>query len=369
MKLAIIIGTRPEIIRLAVIINKCRKLFETFVIHTGQNYDYNLNEIFFKELGIDSPDFFLNCSKNNLGEAVGDVISKSYTLFTEIKPDAILVLGDTNSSLCCYPAKRLKIPIFHMEAGNRCFDVNVPEEINRKIVDHLADVNLCYSEHARRNLMKETFRTEYTFVTGSPMNEVINYYKDKIDSSNVLHRLNLTKNDYILFSSHREENIDNKDNFSHIIDTINALVIKFNMKIIFSVHPRTQKKITNEKVIFPDKVILSEPFGYFDYCSLQKNAFCVISDSGTLTEESYILDFPAVLLRNSTERPEGVDSGKIILGCVDKETILQSINILMSSKISLKDPITQYDCMNVSDKVIKIISGYIPIVNKFIWMK
>lgn len=368
MKLAIIIGTRPEIIRLSATINKAKQYFDVILIHTGQNYDYNLNDIFFDEFKLQKPDYYLNVSKDNLGNAVGDVISKSYNLLNEIKPDAILILGDTNSCLCAYSAKRLKIPIFHMEAGNRCFDINVPEEINRKIIDGLADINLTYTEHARRNLLNEGLKPEYIFVLGSPMYEILNNFSDKIDNSNILRTMNILPKEYIILSTHREENINNKTNFNIIVDTINTLANKFNnFKIIFSVHPRTRKQLVENKIILPNNVILSEPFGFIDYCKLQKYAYCVLSDSGTLTEEATILEFPAVLFRTSTERPEGIDNGSIILGSLNSKDIIRNISLAISNKII--NNINEYKINNVSDKVCNIISGYTDIVNKNIWRK
>ena len=369
MKLAIIVGTRPEIIRLSATINLARKLFTVFLIHTGQNYDYNLNEVFFKDLEIDNPDYYLNCSKDNIGNTIGDVISKSYSLFTELKPDAILILGDTNSCLCSYSAKRLKIPIFHLEAGNRCFDPNVPEEINRRIIDHLSDINMCYMEHARTNLLKENLKMQYTFVVGSPMSEILLNIKDKIDSSNILISKNLIKNEYFVWSSHREENIDTYENFLKIIDSLNNLAKIYNKKIVFSIHPRTRKMLNKDKKFeLNSNIILSEPLGLIDYYCLQKNSLCVISDSGTVTEESKILGFKAVLLRTSTEHPEGIDAGSIIVGNINWNNLNESIKLALSFDLS-NNEIIDYKDNNFSEKVCKIICGYTSIVNKFIWMK
>lgn len=368
MKLAIIIGTRPEIIRLSATINLARKLFDVSLIHTGQNYDFNLNEIFFKDLEIDKPDYYLDASKNSIGDSVGDVITKSYKLLNEIKPDALLILGDTNSCLCSYSAKRLKIPIFHLEAGNRCFDPNVPEEINRKIIDHISDINICYMEHARQNLLKENLKSQYIFVVGSPLPEILNNINDKIEKSLILKTLNIEKNDYFVWSSHREENINNIDNFKKIIESINNLSEKYEKKIIFSVHPRTEKMIKELDINIHKNVILSKPFGIIDYYKLQKDSLCVISDSGTVTEESKILGFKSVLLRTSTEHPEGIDCGSIIIGNIDWNILQKAIEISINLNISSNE-IINYKDTNFSEKVCKIILGYYEIINKFIWLK
>jgi UDP-N-acetylglucosamine 2-epimerase (non-hydrolysing) len=367
MKLAIIIGTRPEIIRLSMTIKLAKKYFDTFLIHTGQNYDSNLNDIFFTDLELSSPDYYLDCSRKNIGSTVGDIISKSYDLFLEIKPDAILILGDTNSCLCAYSAKRLKIPIFHVEAGNRCFDPNVPEEINRRLIDHIADINMCYMEHARKNLLYEGLKTQYTFVIGSPMTEVLNNISHKIQSSTILEKLSLQPKQYFLLSFHREENVNNDKNFSSIIDSINQIDNIYHKKIVISIHPRTKKILNEKNIIFSDNIILSEPFGILDYCKLQTNSYCVISDSGTLTEESSILKFPAVLLRTSTEHPEGIDSGNIILGDIKWNNL--KINIDMALEKNQWNILSEYVDINVSQKICNIISGYTGIVNKFLWMK
>ena len=368
MKLAIIVGTRPEIIRLSSTINLARQLFDVKLIHTGQNYDYNLNEVFFKDLEIDNPDYYLDCSKNNIGETVGDVIAKSYKLFVELKPDAILILGDTNSCLCSYSAKRLKIPIFHLEAGNRCFDPNVPEEINRKMIDHLSDINMCYMEHARNNLLKENIKSQYTFVVGSPMTEIIQKVNNKIDLSEILLKNNIENNNYFVWSSHREENIDLPNNFIKIVNSLNKLAETYNKKIIFTVHPRTRKRITNENIKLNELIILSEPLGLIDYYKLQKNALCVISDSGTVTEEACILGFKAVLLRTSTEHPEGIDTGNVIIGNIEWLYLQKAIEISLKLDINL-NKVNDYQNNNFSEKVCKIICGYYNIVNKFLWMK
>ncbi len=367
MKLAIIVGTRPEIIRLSSTIKLARKYFETVLIHTGQNYDPNLNDVFFEDLELEPANFYLNCSRENLGATVGDIIAKSYNLFLEIKPDAILILGDTNSCLCAYSAKRLKIPIFHVEAGNRCFDPNVPEEINRRLIDHISDINMCYMEHARRNLLQEGLKSQYTFVIGSPMAEVLRSIKYKIQNSEILNNLNLVPHEYFLLSVHREENVNNEKNFDNIVECIRMIDATYHKKILISLHPRTRKILMEKNIIFGENVILSEPFGIIDYCQLQKNSLCVISDSGTLTEESSMLEFPAVLLRNSTEHPEGIDAGGIILGDIKWSNLRVNLEIAMKKDQWIN--IDSYNDDNVSEKICKIISGYSGIVNKFIWMK
>jgi UDP-N-acetyl-L-fucosamine synthase len=367
MKLAIIVGTRPEIIRLSATIKLAKKIFNTVLIHTGQNYDFNLNDVFFKDLSLDKVDYYLNCSRDDLGSTVGDIIAKSYKLFVEIKPDAILILGDTNSCLCAYSAKRLKIPIFHVEAGNRCFDPNVPEEINRRIIDHISDVNMCYMEHARRNLLQEGLKSQYIFVVGSPMREVIGSILPAIDSSEVLKDLNVEPKDYFVLSVHREENVNNELKLAKILDIVNNISNCYEKKIVFSVHPRTRKIINDKRISFGDKVILSQPFGLIDYCNLQKNALCVISDSGTLTEESSILQFPAVLLRDSTEHPEGIDSGNVNIGDTKWSNFKTNIDIAIQR--THWNEVNDYKDVTVSHKICSIISGYVGIVNKFVWMK
>lgn len=369
MKLIIVVGTRPEIIRLSAIINKARQTFEVILIHTGQNYDYNLNDIFFKELSIAPPNIYLNCSKTDIGETIGDIISKTYRIFSEIKPDAILVDGDTNSCLSVYSAKRLKIPIFHFEAGHRCFDLNLPEEINRKMVDHLADINICYTEHARQNLLTENCKPQYTLVVGSPMREVINSIKDKIINSNALNRYNLIKNNYFVWSSHREENITQQDNFNNMIHSLNQLAIEYDKPVFFPAHPRTQNMIKEYNICLHKNIILSEPIGIIDYCKLQMNSCCVISDSGTLTEETDILRFKGIMLRTSTEKPEGIEAGTITIGNLKWDILKNALQLVLNSKLHDNNTIPDYICDNVSDKVCKIIIGYTSIVNKFIWMK
>ena len=367
MKLFIFVGTRPEIIRLSATIKLCKSVFDTTLIHTGQNYDYTLNDVFFKELELPSPDIYLNCAKDNLGKTVGDVISKSYELLSEHRPDAILILGDTNSCLCAYSAKRLKIPIFHIEAGNRCFDPNVPEEINRKIIDHLSEINMCYMEQAKQNLLIENCKPQYTFVIGSPIPEIMNSIKNKLSESNVIQQLELTAKKYFVWSTHREENIDSEKNFFTLIETLNQLANHYSdHKVVFSVHPRTRKMIEKHNVNIHPNVILSQPFGILDYYNLQLNSLCVISDSGTVTEESSILNFNSILIRSSTEHPEGIESGNITISNLNWNCLKDSISL---ATLPNKNIIPDYVDTNFSEKVCKIISGYTSIVNKFIWNK
>jgi UDP-N-acetylglucosamine 2-epimerase (non-hydrolysing) len=365
LKVMTIVGTRPEIIRLSEIIKKMDKYFNHILVHTGQNWDYSLNQIFFEDLELRAPDFYLNSVGKNLGETIGNIIAKSFDLLLQERPDALLILGDTNSSLSAISAKRLKIPIFHMEAGNRCFDQNVPEEINRKIVDHISDINLPYTEHARRYLLAEGYRKEHIYVTGSPMTEVLKKYKDKINASNVLNTLGLEKGKYILVSAHREENIDNENNFFSLMSAINEIADNYQMPVIYSTHPRSKK------IEFHSLIRNLKPFGFFNYNNLQLNAYCVLSDSGTLPEEASILGFPAVLIRTSTERPEALDKGVIIIGGINKDDILQSVELsrTMWENKELVLPVTDYMDTNVSVKVIKIIQSYTKIVNKVIWNK
>lgn len=370
LKVVTVVGTRPEIIRLAEIIKLADVNFNHLLIHTGQNYDYSLNEIFFEELELRKPDYFLNVAGKHLGETIGNVIAKSYEIFLAEKPDALLVLGDTNSVLCTISAKRLKIPIFHMESGNRCFDQNVPEEINRKISDHISDINLTYTEHSRRYLLSEGFRKDHVFVTGSPLNEVLLRFKKQIENSLILNKLNLKPNNYFVVSAHREENIDLGNNFIFLVESLNAVAEKYNMPIIFSTHPRTQKKIENKKVKFHNLIKILPPFGFFDYVHLQKNAFCVLSDSGTISEESTMMKFPAISIRTSTERPEAIDTGSIVLGGITKNEILNSIEITLRTinYETMKQP-WEYGITDVSSRVIRIIQSYTSIVNKVIWNK
>ncbi len=371
LKVMTIVGTRPEIIRLCEIIKKADKYYNHILVHTGQNWDYNLNEVFFKDLELRNPDYYLNAVGNNLGETMGNIISKSYDVMLKEKPDCILILGDTNSALSAISAKRLKIPIFHMEAGNRCFDLNVPEEINRKIVDHISDINLPYTENSRRYLLSEGFRKEHIFVTGSPMTEVLKVYEHKINSSNVLNELNLTEKKYIILSIHREENVDKEKSFENLVESVNAVAETYKMPVIFSTHPRTQKKISEKEIKFNPLIQSLKPFGFFDYCKLQKNSYCVLSDSGTISEESAILKFPAISIRTSSERPEVIDKGNIILGGIKKDEILSSIEITVDMfKYENRENIPyDYKDDNVSEKIIKIIQSYTKIINKVIWDK
>ena len=370
MKVATILGTRPEIIRLAECIRLCDKYFEHILIHTGQNYDYELNEIFFEDLGLRKPDFFLNVSGNHLGETIGNVISKSFEILTSEKPDALLVLGDTNSVLSTISAKRLKIPIFHMEAGNRCFDQNVPEEINRKISDHISDINLTYTEHSRRYLLSEGFRKDHVFVTGSPLREVLKKYEVNIKESDVLRKLELNESEYFVVSAHREENIDLRDNFKVLVASLNAVAERYQKRIIFSTHPRTKNKIIKEKIIFHPLIENIAPLGFFDYVKLQQSSFVVLSDSGTISEESAMMGFPAVSIRTSTERPEAIDAGTIVLGGINTDQILNSIEIIRDMPTrSIADLPWEYNVINCSERVVKVIQSYTSIVNKVIWNK
>ena len=376
LKLMTIVGTRPEIIRLAAIIKKCDKYFCQILVHTGQNYDYELNQVFFNDLGLRKPDFYLNAVGKDLGETVGNIIAKSYALMLEQKPDAVLVLGDTNSCLAAYSAKRLHIPLFHMEAGNRCFDECLPEETNRRIVDHIADVNMCYSEHARRYLNAEGCPKERTFVTGSPMAEVLHENLKQIIDSEILNTLGLQKEKYILLSAHREENIDTEKNFYSLMNAVNAMADKYKMPIMYSCHPHSAKYIDQRGFRFDERVIQHKPLGFNDYNKLQMNAFAVVSDSGTLPEESSFFlstghQFPAVCIRTSTERPEAMEKGNFIIAGISEERILQAVEaaVAMNSAGELGTPVPDYTEENVSGKVVKIIQSYTGIVNKMVWRK
>jgi len=366
-----IVGTRPEIIRLAETIKKCDEYFEHILVHTGQNWDYSLNDIFFKELELREPNHFLGVVGNDLGETMGNIIAASYKVLCEEKPEALLVLGDTNSCLSVIAAKRLKIPVFHMEAGNRCFDQNVPEEINRRIVDVTSDVNIAYTEHARRYLLSEGMRKEYTFVSGSPLPEVFNKYRTKIDKSDVLERLELEKGEFILVSAHREENIDNDDNFRSLTSALNSIAETYNMPVIYSTHPRSFKRIEANGIKFHENIRQLKPFGFYDYNKLQKHAFCVLSDSGSLAEESNIMGFPAVSIRTSTERPEAIDKGSVILGGITVDSITQAIQVITKQKQRGEILVKAHDYadINVSTKIINIIQGYTEVISKFIWRK
>ncbi len=376
LKLMTIVGTRPEIIRLSAVIKKCDIYFDQILVHTGQNYDYELNQVFFDDLGLRAPDFYLNAVGNDLGETIGNIIAKSYSLMVEEKPDALLILGDTNSCLSAISAKRLHIPIFHMEAGNRCKDECLPEETNRRIVDIISDVNLAYSEHARRYLADCGLPKERTYVTGSPMAEVLHANLDKIKDSDVLSRLGLEKGKYILLSAHREENIDTEENFFNLMNAVNAMAEKYDMKILYSCHPRSAKFIEKRGFKFDERVIQNKPLGFHDYNNLQMNAFAVVSDSGTLPEESSFFlsvgnPIPAICIRTSTERPEALDKGNFILAGITTEQVLQAVDIAvkMNQSGDLGVPTPDYTDENVSTKVVKIIQSYTEIVNKMVWRK
>lgn len=373
LKLLIIVGTRPEIIRLAAIINKCRDYFDTLLVHTGQNYDYTLNGIFFKDLGIKDPDIYLDAVGKDLGETMGNIIAKSYQVMVETKPDSVLVLGDTNSCLSVIGAKRLHIPIFHMEAGNRCKDECLPEETNRRIVDIISDVNLAYSEHARRYLADCGLPKERTYVTGSPMAEVLANNLEHIVDSDILKRLNLEKNKYILLSAHREENIDTDKNFYSLFTAINKLAEKYDMPILYSCHPRSKKKLEASGFKLDKRVVMHDPLGFHDYNNLQMNAFCVVSDSGTLPEESSFYasihkPIAAVCIRTSTERPEALDNACFVLAGIDEKNLLQAVEVAVKDKEGCK-PVDDYTDTNVSDKVVKLIQSYTGVVNKMVWRK
>ena len=376
LKLLIIVGTRPEIIRLAAVIKKCRKYFDCLLAHTGQNYDYNLNGVFFHDLELEDPDIYMEAVGKDLGETMGNIIAKSYQIMVEIKPDAVLVLGDTNSCLSVIGAKRLHIPIFHMEAGNRCKDECLPEETNRRIVDIISDVNMAYSEHARRYLADCGLPKERTYVTGSPMAEVLHNNLDKIEASNIHERLGLEKGKYILLSAHREENIDTEKNFLSLFNAINTIAEKYDMPILYSCHPRSKKRIEQTGFKLDSRVIQHEPLGFHDYNCLQMNAFAVISDSGTLPEESSFFtsigkSFPAICIRTSTERPEALDKACFVLAGIEDNGLVQAVEIAvnMNKENDLGIPVPDYVDENVSDKVVKIIQSYTGIVNKMVWRK
>ncbi|MBO1263997.1 UDP-N-acetylglucosamine 2-epimerase (non-hydrolyzing) [Proteiniclasticum sp. SCR006] len=371
LKLMTIVGTRPEIIKLSEVIKKSDKYFEHILVHSGQNYDYELNQVFFEDLGIREPDFYLNVVGDNLGQTMGNVLAKSYEIMVQEQPDAILVLGDTNSCLSVISAKRLKIPIFHMEAGNRCFDENLPEEINRRIVDHTSDVNLCYTEHARNYLNWEGVPKERTYVVGSPMAEVLKRNKEKIDSSKVLEKLELEKGGYILLSAHREENIDNEENFMALMNAVNAMAETYDLPVIYSTHPRSRKFIEQRGFKFHPNVRSLQPFGFADYNHLQQNSFCVVSDSGTIAEEASYFKFPAVSVRTSTERPEALDKGNMVIGSITTEQVLQAVDMAveMSKQGDEGVDVPNYIDGNVSTKVVKLIQSYTGIINKMVWRK
>ena len=378
IKLMIIVGTRPEIIRLAAVIQKCRKYFDTILVHTGQNYDYTLNGIFFRDLGLADPELYLDAVGADLGETMGNIIASSYKTMVAMKPDAVLVLGDTNSCLSVIGAKRLHIPIFHMEAGNRCKDECLPEETNRRIVDIISDVNLAYSEHARRYLADCGLPKERTYVTGSPMAEVLTANLDSIKASDVHQRLGLEKGKYILLSAHREENIDTDKNFTSLFTAINRMAEKYDMPILYSCHPRSRKRLEASGFKLDPRVIQHEPLGFHDYNCLQMNAFCVVSDSGTLPEESSFFTsighpIPAVCIRTSTERPEALDKACFILSGIDTKGLLQAVDTAVEMVKAEKNggaiPVPDYTDLNVSDKVVKIIQSYVGVVNKMVWRK
>lgn len=363
-----IVGTRPEIIKMSAIIKKCDQYFNHILVHTGQNYDYTLNEIFFKELGLREPDYYLGVAGENIGQTMGNIISKSYEIMAALKPDAIIVLGDTNSCLSVISAKRLKIPVFHMEAGNRCKDENLPEEVIRRIVDVTSDINLCYSENARKYILDAGVKPEYTFVVGSPMSEVLNQNIDKINKSAIVEDLKLRSRKYILLSAHREENIDIEDNFFSLMNAVNLMAETYDMPILYSCHPRSKKMIELRDFKFDDRVIQHKPFGFFEYNKLQQNAFCVVSDSGTLPEECAYFKFPAVSIRTSTERPEAMEKGIFTIGAISSEQILQSVELAvgMYTNGDKADNVTAYQ-EDVSLKVVKIIQSYVGIVKKIVW--
>ena len=371
IKLMTIVGTRPEIIKMSAIIKKCDKYFDHIIVHTGQNYDYTLNEVFFKELQLREPNYYLGVVGNNLGQTMGNVIAKSYELMSDVRPDAIIVLGDTNSCLSVVSAKRLKIPIFHMEAGNRCKDENLPEEVIRRIVDVTSDINLCYSEHARRYILDSGVKPENTYVVGSPMTEVLNTYKSQIEDSEVLKKLGLEKGKYILLSAHREENIDIEANFISLMSAVNAMAETYDMPILYSCHPRSHKMIEKRGFKFDSRVIQSQPLGFFDYNHLQQHAFCVVSDSGTVPEEAAYFHFPAVSVRTSTEHPEAMDKGVFIIGSITVESVLQAVDVAVSMCTNGDDAVNvpAYVDDNISTKVIKLIQSYTSIINRMIWRK
>lgn len=372
LKVMTIVGTRPEIIKLSRVIAELDKYTNHILVHTGQNFDYELNEIFFNEMGIRKPDHFLNAVGNSTAETIGNVIIKSDLILDSEKPDAVLLYGDTNSCLSVISAKRRRIPVFHMEAGNRCFDQRVPEELNRKIVDHLSDINLPLTEHARRYLLDEGIPPETIIKSGSTMFEVLQYHFDDIEKSDVLERLGLDKGGYFVLSTHREENVDSEENFNNLIDTLNKICEKYRKRIIFSAHPRTMKKIQQlGNVELNELVEVMKPLGFFDYINLQKNAFCTISDSGTITEESSLLGFPAITIRNAHERPEGMDSGVLIMSGLKSDRVIDSIEIVTNqfANVGLLNPVVDYESEHVSKKIVRIIQSYTDYINRTVWKK
>jgi len=371
LKLMTIVGTRPEIIKMSSVINLCDRYFDHILVHTGQNYDYELNEVFFRELGIRKPDYYLGVVGDNLGQTMGNIISKSYELMHAVAPDAVIILGDTNSCLSAISAKRLKIPIFHMEAGNRCKDENLPEEVIRRIVDVTSDVNMCYSENARKYILDSGVKPEYTFVVGSPMAEVLTLHIDDINASRILDKLHLQPKKYILLSAHREENIDIEANFNSLMTAVNRMAEYYDMPIVYSCHPRSKKYIEKRGFVFDKRVMQHQPLGFFDYNFLQKNAFCVVSDSGTLPEESAFFKFPAVSIRTSTERPEAMDKGVFVLGSISAEQIMQAVDlsVKMNDNDDIGEEVPAYTDSRVAAKLVKIIQSYTGIINKMVWRK
>lgn len=371
LKVMTIAGTRPELIRLSEIIKKADIYFDHIFVHTGQNYDARLNDIFYEDLGIRKPDYYLGVVGDNLGETMGNIIAKSYSLMQEVRPDALLILGDTNSALSAIAAKRLKVPIFHMEAGNRCFDENLPEETNRRIVDHISDVNLPYTEHARRYLIAEGVRKEHIYVTGSPMKEVIAAHQDEIDHSRVLSELGLEAGGYIVLSAHREENIDQEDHFESLMNAVNMMAETYQMPVIYSLHPRSAKFVEERNFRFHPLVRKMPPFNFTDYSHLMKHAFCVVSDSGTMPEETAVSHFPAVCIRTSTERPEALDKGTFVIGGITEESLLQSVDmaVKMAELGDFGEPVPDYEVENVSSTVIRIIQSYTRIIDDKVWRK
>lgn len=371
MKVMTIVGTRPELIRLSEIIKKADIFFEHIFVHTGQNYDERLNDIFYSDLGIRKPDYYLDVAGANLGETMGNIISKTYDLIQKTKPDALLILGDTNSALSALSAKRLKVPIFHMEAGNRCFDENLPEETNRRIVDHISDINLPYTEHARRYLIAEGGRKEHIFVTGSPMKEVIKAHEKEIEKSNVLNELGLTEKQYIVLSAHREENIDCEENFMSLMNAVNKMAEEYNMPIIYSLHPRSAKYINERQYKFHSLVKKMPPFNFTDYSKLMRCAYCVVSDSGTMPEEAGVSHFPAVCIRTSTERPEALDKGCFVLAGISEDSLLQSVDmaVKLGEENNFGNAVEDYEVDDVSSTVIRIIQSYTKIIDEKVWGK
>lgn len=371
LKVMTIAGTRPELIRLSEIIKKADVFFEHVFVHTGQNYDARLNDIFYEDLGIRKPDYYLNVVGNNLGETMGNIIAKSYDLMQQVRPDALLILGDTNSALSAIAAKRLKVPIFHMEAGNRCFDENLPEETNRRIVDHISDVNLPYTEHARRYLIAEGIRKEHIYVTGSPMKEVIKAHETEIEASKVLEELGLMERKYIVLSSHREENIDHEEHFESLMNAVNAMAETYQMPVIYSLHPRSAKFIAERNFKFHPLVKAMPPFNFTDYSKLMRCAYCVVSDSGTMPEEAAVSHFPGVCIRTSTERPEALDKGNFVIGGITEESLLQAVEmaVRLNDMGCVGDVVPDYDTENVSATVIRLIQSYTRIIDDKVWRK